>query len=99
MAWRRPGDKPLSEPMMVALLRHIFFGLNELLGSEFWKHMSTKTQIDNGKCYTGGPGDLLLSKHCYCYIHDHDEGQLQQQGILEEKLCKWMRLFFPIGTS
>ena len=23
MAWRRPGDKPLSEPMMVRLLRHI----------------------------------------------------------------------------
>ena len=22
MAWRRPGDKPLSEPMMVSLLRH-----------------------------------------------------------------------------
>ena len=23
MAWRRSGDKPLSEPMMVSLLRHI----------------------------------------------------------------------------
>ena len=23
MAWRRPGDKPLSEPMMVTLLTHI----------------------------------------------------------------------------
>ena len=23
MAWRRPGDKPLSEPMMVFLLTHI----------------------------------------------------------------------------
>ena len=23
MAWRRPGDEPLSEPMMVSLLRHI----------------------------------------------------------------------------
>ena len=25
MAWRRPGDKPLSEPMMVSLLMHIRF--------------------------------------------------------------------------
>ena len=25
MAWRRPGDKPLSEPMMVNLLTHICF--------------------------------------------------------------------------
>ena len=24
MAWRRPADKPLSEPMMVSLLTHIF---------------------------------------------------------------------------
>ena len=24
MAWRRPGDKPLSEPMLVSLLTHIY---------------------------------------------------------------------------
>ena len=32
MAWRLPGDKPLSEPMMVRLLTHIYasLGLNEL---------------------------------------------------------------------
>ena len=24
MAWRRPGDKPLSEPMMISLLTHIW---------------------------------------------------------------------------
>ena len=33
MAWRRPGDKPLSEPMIVCLLKHIIYaslGLNKL---------------------------------------------------------------------
>ena len=25
MAWRRPGDKPLSETMTVSLLRHIIY--------------------------------------------------------------------------
>ena len=32
MAWRRPGDKPLSEPMTFNLLRRIYasLGLNEL---------------------------------------------------------------------
>ena len=32
MAWRRSGDKPLSEPVMVSLLTHIYasLGLNEL---------------------------------------------------------------------
>ena len=34
MAWRRPGDKPLSETMMVRLLTHIYasLGLNEFKG-------------------------------------------------------------------
>ena len=33
MAWRWPGDKPLSEPMMVKSLTHIYasLGLNELM--------------------------------------------------------------------
>ena len=33
MAWGRPGDKPLSEPMMVSLLTHICvdLGLSELI--------------------------------------------------------------------
>ena len=32
MAWRRSGDKPLSEPMMISLPTHIYasLGLNEL---------------------------------------------------------------------
>ena len=33
MAWRRPGDKPLSKPMMVRLPTHIYasLGLNEFM--------------------------------------------------------------------
>ena len=32
MAWPRPGDKPLSEPMLVSLPTHLYasLGLNEL---------------------------------------------------------------------
>ena len=30
MAWRRPGDEPLSESMMVSLLMQSSLGLNEL---------------------------------------------------------------------
>ena len=32
MAWRRPGDKPVSEQMMFSLL-YASFGLNELITS------------------------------------------------------------------
>ena len=30
MAWRRPGDKALFEPMMVSLLAYVSLSLNEL---------------------------------------------------------------------
>ena len=33
MAWRRPGDKPLSEPMMVNLLTHIWVTLPQCVKS------------------------------------------------------------------
>ena len=41
MAWRRPGDKPLSEPMMVRLPTHICaLGLNELIVCvNYWLHV------------------------------------------------------------
>ena len=38
MAWRRPGDKPLSEPMMINLLMHICVTLPQ------WVNFSSCTQ-------------------------------------------------------
>ena len=41
MAWRRPGDKPLFEPMMVSLVyRRIYasLGLDELTHKQLEKH-------------------------------------------------------------
>ena len=36
MAWRRPVDKPLFEPMLVNLVTHVYapIGLNEFLNVE-----------------------------------------------------------------
>ena len=44
MAWCRSGDKPLSEPMMVNLLTHIYasLGLNELTVHHFETQKSRK---------------------------------------------------------
>ena len=36
MAWRQPGDKPLSEPMMVSLLTHIYVTRPQWVK---WKHI------------------------------------------------------------
>ena len=35
MAWRHPGDKPLSEPMMISLLMHICVTLPQWLKAEW----------------------------------------------------------------
>ena len=49
MAWRRPGDEPLSEPMMVSLLTHICITWPQWVKSVNFKHsyleheMSTQT--------------------------------------------------------
>ena len=51
MAWRRPGDKPLSEPMMVSLPMHIdALGRSKLkLGLERQETASIGTiQLMNG---------------------------------------------------
>ena len=34
MAWRRPGDKPLSEPMMIYRRIYASLGLNDLMAIE-----------------------------------------------------------------
>ena len=48
MAWRRPGDKPLSEPMMVNLLTHICVTRPQWV-KEAWKlHISNHSQISQG---------------------------------------------------
>ena len=44
MAWRRPGDKPLSEPMMVRLPTHICFFRPQRVKFSNWRlHAYGKT--------------------------------------------------------
>ena len=51
MAWRRPGDKPLSEPMMVRLLTHICVAQPQWINSFLIIHkpmeISMKLMINN----------------------------------------------------
>ena len=41
MAWRRPGDKPLSQPMMVSLLTHICVTRPQWINQHQRKHQSS----------------------------------------------------------
>ena len=57
MAWSRPGDNPLSEPIMVTLPTHVcILGLNELT-------FTAGLQPVKVKCYHGN--------NCFSAISDH----------------------------
>ena len=59
MAWRRPGDKPLSEPMMVSLLTHICVTRTQWVKVSWWRHdMETLDLIS-------GPFWQWSTNHCW----------------------------------
>ena len=47
MAWRRPGDKPLSEPMMFSLPTHIWVTQPQRVNSDFMIHYLSLQCISN----------------------------------------------------
>ena len=64
MAWRRPGDKPLSEPMMVSLPTHICVTRPQWVkGTKFTKHLFSLYQGFHVFFY---PRPLLASGNCRC---------------------------------
>ena len=44
MTWRRPGDKPLSEPMMVSLMTHICVTRPQRVNISRWIHCSSSLE-------------------------------------------------------
>ena len=63
-AWRRPGDKPLSEPMLVCLLTHICVTqpqwVNSLRPSDtIWRHRSGSTLAQVMACCLTAPSHYL----------------------------------------
>ena len=63
MAWRRPGDKPLSEPMMVSWLTHIFVTRPQWVISLYPRYLfETPFELFNGS-------SSLLSKGHWIKLH------------------------------
>ena len=63
MAWRRPGDKPLSEPMMVNLYASL--GLNEIILVE----AEGKFRISNWRAFLQQASDVThWSRETYIYV-------------------------------
>ena len=71
MAWRLPGDKPLSEPMMVSLLTHICVtrsqwvktGDNVFAFSFISRHSLKPSWLEKRPTYTASSISRLLAMH------------------------------------
>ena len=93
MAWRRPGDKPLSGPMMVSLLTHICIpGLNELtyLKAELsWSsmHSNFAPSLDIVTLRSEQKGPYFEKKKYFKWI------------FLTEKKCILIQTLLKFGTD
>ena len=65
MAWRRPGDKPLSKWMMVSLLTHICLSLNELNMKHDMYSLILNMIYGCDSCYLGFP--IISSQNSLCH--------------------------------
>ena len=64
MAWRRPGDKPLSEPMIIGLSTHICITRPQWVNSL----ITIPLHWNETNCYNS-PTRRLRSCLCYCLCH------------------------------
>ena len=75
MAWRRPGDKPLSEPMMVSVLTHICVTRPQWV-SILWAQVAI---FNRGVCFLCGM--KYLASNVFCEEH------LQPMLCLMGQIC------------
>ena len=112
MAWRRPGDKPLSEPMMVNLPTHICVTRPQWVKAVWWRQSKGKWLIKEGCCdtihwqYMG----LINWHHTHIYRHRFNSSPPGQNGchfadifkriFLNETATRWIKIslkFVPNG--
>ena len=74
MAWRRPGNKPLSEPMMVSLLTHICVTRPQWVKSLqypcrvlSWKYSPGINEVQDNRCHPNSKDKFEEKKHPMLY--------------------------------
>ena len=110
MAWRRPGDKPLSEPMMVSLTTHICVTRPQWVNSALpstayirWWTESTLVQVM--ACCLFGAKPLTEPIRTYCQLNIEKKNTVKyesaykmfiQKNAFENAVCV-MAAIFPGG--
>ena len=70
MAWHRPGDKPLSEPMLVSSLTHICVIWLQWVNLDSWHFYLVCRQIHpcNANNYLNAPNQLFVDTYLFVAI-------------------------------
>ena len=84
MAWRRPGDKPLSGPMMVSLLTHICVSRPQWVN--FYWCLFPRVQLTISNCY--------LRQGCAKQVTSHYMNQWWPNFITAYGITGWETKFF-----
>ena len=89
MAWRRPGDKPLSEPMMVKLPTHICVTRPQWVKrcrGEFQRNRAacTKQRLPNSSQTTSWYSEEILVSDCRCLF-----------GVYKDNSCEGFAWVLP----
>ena len=102
MAWRRPGDKPLSEPLMIISLTHICVTRAQWVkaGCRPWPHNVSNDDWDHGLGKLSRiPRKLLQMFWLRFWAFNHSKFCLMDTGILVTNLRRYDdRLTFTMET-
>ena len=78
MAWRRPGDKPLSEATMVSLKTHICVARPQCVNATMNKQQ--RTLLTDDYAYSDN-GSANLTNFIWCILHIDDLMQKRQNSV------------------
>ena len=84
MAWRRPGDKPLSEPMMVILLTHICV---------------TRPQWVNGESPVPRLAMALTLMLIYCQFDHHEYASVKFERLKDNINLSFQQNIFTMSSA
>ena len=90
MAWRRPGDKPLSEPMMVSLLTHICVTRSQWVKTQWNMHKnSVITTSRRNVDVTTMSLLLLLSSFLLCFVPVLQDDDRHKSKHVQQMKASW----------
>ena len=89
MAWRRPGDKPLSEPMMVSLLTHICVTRPQWVNCTVWYNICYNLRQMHSTALLP-----LFTRNKQCTVRQDDLFEVQLYGKESLKSGVLVSLYF-----